>query len=631
MKTKLNTIILAFIMAGSGIILDSCSTAGKEKLTSEESLKFKFIPRVSYNSYYDDERLMGLIQFCKLTGASEVMLVPVASGEPVWLPEDKIIERVNHTKNTIKTLKEHGIDVSVNVLRVLMPKSGQEPIHDQGMVNREGNLRNAPCPLDKKYRNYMHFFFSKLGETGADNIFVDDDFSHYIKSSGSGFCPLHIQEFNKRHGYNFTRENLVNKLKEDPFGKVSLDWAGFQADVLIELAGKWEKAVHDVDPDIRMGLMLTYSNLAAYGGKSREVVEAFAGNLRPLVRPGMGCYRDYDRIKFISHLTDVLFQISRLPEETEIYAEIDAVPHSFFSKGIKTTFDYPIKANLVCGIETNTIWWLKREEYLDEKYPYNDKILKCFKVHRTIAEIIPRDAELEGIGIVKSEIGRRWSYEGHYEAVTLWRMGIPFTFNEKSETVVLTKKSIIFETEEVERYFREKNVLVDLEAFETLNEMGMGNFINVENKRIEEPIRLEQGDRRIAVLPYNLTDYINLTLQKKENLKELLEWLNGGYLPVFIDDVADVCPTILTDRKTGRKVVGLINCSYDPAIDCDLYVQKNGNEKYILEYISDDGSIKEIPGNSVKEVNDYIVIHLTEETCANPFDVRVITLIPVDK
>ncbi|MFC2087700.1 hypothetical protein ACFLSA_06035 [Bacteroidota bacterium] len=651
MKNKSQTSIFVFVLVVSVTFLSSCLNSGNKKL-SFESLEYMFIPRIGYDNYKNEERLKGLIRFCKKTGVKEVMLVPVAKGEPVWLPEDKLVQRIDHTAKTIDTLNEYGIEASINVLKVLLPlnMTGQQSIFHQAMVNDEGDhIRLAPCPLDEKYRDYMRFFFSKLGETGACKVFVDDDFGFFLATHNACFCPLHIQEFNTRYGTSFNRKSIVKLMDKEPIGKLKREWLDFQADVLIELATMMEKAVHESDPNIRLGLMLTSTDLASYCGKTYEVVKAFAGDLRPVVRTGMGWYYDYNRRTFISELTDVVYQQSLLPENTEMYSEIDAIPHSQFSKGIRIFFDFQIKANLLCGMGTQSIWWLKSEEYLDEDYQYIERITRYSEVHRAIAEVIPKNADRQGIGIIENELGRRLFDEGpipenrdNGEAVALWRMGIPITFGE-SETVILTKNSILFEPEKVERYFREKNILVDSDASWALEEIDLNELIDVESKEISKNNKpfiskgiklLERGNKKIAVLPYSLKAIQGyhrhqLSMARKEEFKKIFEWLNGGHLPAFIDGVADVLPTIFADGKTGRKVVGLINCSYDPAIDCNLYIKKDEIDSYMLEYVTDEGLIKEIPGSSIEEVNDYIVIHLTEETGVNMFDVRVFTLIPV--
>ncbi len=661
-------------------------------------MKFMFVPR---NVRFDnEEQVQGLIRFCKKTGAEEAM---VHSRISPWAPKDANLERADRAKKAFHVLNEHGIRVSDQIVSLMRPDD-RGPVFPQTMVTRANREDRSPCPLDATYREYTAFLFSKLATTGACKIFLDDDFGHLHATRDTCFCPLHIAEFNKRYGYDFDREGLVQKLAEDPMGKVQLDWLDLQADVLVELASLMERAAHAENPEVRLGLMITCSDITSYSGKTHEVLRALAGDLQPLVRTGMGWYQDYNRLYFINELTDVLYQHSLVPENTEMYSEIDAVPHGLFSKGIRVCFDYSIKANMICGTGTHSVSWLDAGERLDEDYRHIEQINEKLKVDRAIAQVIPDRAVRRGLGVIENMIGRRMHAQGpilfnreNGELVALWRMGIPITFDD-SDTAFLTRNSILFEPDEVERRFAEKNLLLDLDSLLALREKGMGELAGVEVKGLldkrgqfgrrgwteeltdhpvngryagetvrlrlfrsakfaqlaasssggvsvsrvrnpddEEvgsgPILLEGGGRRRVVLPYSLKelqDYRHgcMSMFNKEQLKGMVEWLSGGHLPAFIDDVADVCPSVLVDPDTGRTTIGLLNFSYDPARGCDLYVEKATDGPYALEYVTDDGSMEAVPESNYKEENGYLVIRLTKETGANPFDLRVLTVTP---
>ncbi|MBI3946791.1 MAG: hypothetical protein HY321_12785 [Armatimonadetes bacterium] len=666
-------------------------------------MEHRWVPRVIYGTYATEERLQGLVRFCRAISAEEVMLVPCDTPrEPVWLPRERIPERVRHTRRTIEVLKENGIEASINVVRVLMPNresEWREPIgFRQALVALSGYQEEfAPCPLDEVYRDYMRFFFARLGETGAPKILVDDDFRYeYLTRGPACFCPLHIQEFNKRHARDLTREQLVEACGDAAPNAIKRDWLDFKRTTLLELAVLMEQALHTTNKEARLGIMLTSVEAAAYGGrKTRELVEAFAGGLRPLVRVGQGWYQDYDRMLFPWGVYETLFQKALLPEDTEVYAEIDGYPHGPFVKASRMLLDYQVKANLICNVKQQSVWGFSPEEHVDENHPFAAKICKYGEAHRAIAAAIPDKGRMKGIRVVRSEdVGLvrpqklpSWPYEifGHGVPVFLWRLGIPITCDD-APTIVLTKDSVLIDPAQVERYLGEHHALITLDAVRAICEVGLADRIGVSFEGMLSPreclfeqladhpasgdyaarefhsrvraagrlvprgasavaishfadadgeaaapgiVLFEKAGRRVAVLPYELGDlYFLPTLFRKEQLRNVLEWLNGTPLPAFVDRAADVCPVVWEDAATGRRVVSLLNIGHDRVEDCDLTMEKPWQGRASLRYITDRGAAQEAPADSWREENGRVILRLSGETGVNPFDVRVFTLSP---
>ncbi len=476
-------------------------------------MNLSIVPRVIFGTYRDDTRLLGLIRFCKRIGADEVMLVPCdVPREPVWLPKDQIGGRIRHTREAVAACKAHSIEASLNVLRVLMPAGHErDPIgFRQGMVSLGGQEdRFAPCPLDEAYRDYMRYFFERLGETGAPRIFVDDDFRYeYVTRGSACFCPLHLAAFNRRTGRTLARDALVLACEDPAPNAVKADWLDFKRTTLLELARLMEQALHRTNPDARLGLMLTSAEIAAFGGRdARELVEAFAGGRRPLARPGMGFYQDYDRLVFLYGLAnDTLFYRQRLGDGVDLYAEVDAYPHGPFVKASRICLDYQVKAGLACGLKRQSLWVFTPEEVVDETHPAAAALLRYGKVHQAIAGVVPDSARVRGIGIVRREdmglvksqnmrSAEPYPYgaSGHGVAPFLWRLGVPITF-EEADPLVLTRDSTLIDAGRVEGYVRDHNVLVTLEAARAIGALGLSRLIGVAFERMLEgpEFRFEQ-------------------------------------------------------------------------------------------------------------------------------------------
>lgn len=165
------------------------------------------------------------------------------------------------------------------------------------------------------------------------------------------FCPLRLGEFRRRYGQRLSRTALAEILASPDASQVKNDWMEFKRQLLLELARDLRATVHPVNPRIRLGRMLTCVEISALAGRDvRELVEAFAGDLPPLVRPGPGCYADVNRLSLIQGLTETVDQAHCMPPDAAIQAEVDFDPHALFNKSAECGFDFQIKANLACGL-----------------------------------------------------------------------------------------------------------------------------------------------------------------------------------------------------------------------------------------------------------------------------------------
>ena len=457
----------------------------------------EFVPRIIHGNYKTPKKLQGVIAFCKRLGIREVQLCPVdVPTEPAFLPKDQIVQRRQQLRRIIRTLAQNGIEGTINVLRTFMPIRWpeEEPIgFQQPRMDMEGKIdRFTPCPLDPIYRDYIRFFYAELAKTGATKLFVDDDFRYeYLGLGPTCFCPLHLREFNRRYPYRATRKSLAEACTDAAPTSLKRDWMDFKRAGLLELAVELREAVHQVNPQVRLGLMLTSTEISLPDAcNQRELVEAFAGPLQPLARPGFGWYSDADRIEFLYGLTDSVFQTSLLSEETEIQAEVDLFAHTRFNKSTATGLDYQIKALLACKIKKQSIWPFEYRHRIDADHPYCDILKSNLKAFKAIARIIPDDAVMRGVkvvynlrtGLLRQQRARDIVMYGPKIPVLLWRLGIPYTFGE-SKVAILTKDSFPLSKREVEDYLANYHLLIDSEALSEICALGLGRRIGVRPKR----------------------------------------------------------------------------------------------------------------------------------------------------
>jgi hypothetical protein len=196
----------------------------------------------------------------------------------------------------------------------------------------------TPCLLDPKLDIYLGKFYTILAETGPDYIFVDDDHRYMLlgmKNTWGCFCDLHIQRFSETSGLKWTRETLHDALLSDM--RVREQWIDFLGNRLIEIAEIIRKAVHSVNPEIEVGMMVPCVHpLPTIGHTIKNMAKAFSPNRKPLLRPCIGPYSDHDRRQIIPGLFYLEF-IGHLIGDDAIYTpEIETTPFSRFSKSMST-------------------------------------------------------------------------------------------------------------------------------------------------------------------------------------------------------------------------------------------------------------------------------------------------------
>ena len=458
--------------------------------------KIEYVMRIMHANYNTPEKLKGLINFCKKAGVYEVQLVPInAPFEPAFLSKKGIIKRCGELKRIIYTLETNGIEGNLAVVRTLYPLPAPEEENigfSQPKIGADGTSdKLTPCPLDPVYRDYIRFCYSEYAKTNARSIIVDDDFRYEWVGPGTCFCPLHLSEFNKRFKHNVSRESLVKICCDTTISKIKQDWMDFKRQTLVKFAQELRESVHSINPKIRMGLMLTSTEISLYEGRDfQELVNAFAGNLKPLVRPGQGWYKDEKRTEFLLGLTDTVFQKNKLSDNTEIQAEVDVCPHTCFSKSTAVSLDYQIKANIACNIKKINIWPFSEIDKVDSMHPFADILKHNTKIFNSIAKIIPDNSVMRGVkvlynlqtGILRDQTKKADMY-GPKIPTLLWRFGIPYTFSE-SKALILSKNSFPLSKKEVKELLSKYNVLIDSNALVKICELGLDKLIGVKPGRV---------------------------------------------------------------------------------------------------------------------------------------------------
>lgn len=456
-----------------------------------------YVLRISYTHFETPARLENMVKFCKKAGIREVQLVPVnamGTDGSVFPSRAAIAKKRPLLTRIIRGLAEEDIVGGYCVVRTFMGQApdGKDRIgFKQGRVDISGQTATLhPCPLDPVYLDYIKYYYAELARTGPATILTDDDFRYeYIGGMGpTCFCPLHIREFKRRYPHKITLASLKTALAGTEPNVVKKDWMEFKRVLLVELANELRLAVHQVDPSIRVGLMLTSTGISVFEGRDqRALIEAFAGSLRPLVRPGQGCYSDTQRTNILAGLADTTYQAGLMPPGTEIQAEVDFWPHSLFNKSAQFGFDYQIKANLAVNIKKINIWPFGQGHIIDENHPFAAFMARTNPVLRRITRAIPDQAETRGIQLVYSQKAAQLRPQtaatvlyGGLNAIPalLWRWGIAHTFKDSS-AVILTRDSFPMPRATLLKLLQNRNIFMDGDALTIACRMGFSRQLGV--------------------------------------------------------------------------------------------------------------------------------------------------------
>jgi hypothetical protein len=124
-------------------------------------------------------------------------------------------------KKAKAAFEKEGISVSLNpwmeighLDRCRPLKEGQNFVT---MVDYDGNQATmVACPLCENWKKYFLSYYQYIiQELEPEVVWVEDDFrlhNHGDLRFGGCFCDLHMKEYNKRLGTNYTRQEFTDRL-----------------------------------------------------------------------------------------------------------------------------------------------------------------------------------------------------------------------------------------------------------------------------------------------------------------------------------------------------------------------------------------------------------------------------------
>jgi len=489
----------------------------KNKMETQNSSKFQYILRFAVQPGHDeDEKLSVLLDFCKEALIDEVMFFinceELNQGHLTIEETKPWMDLIAKGKKLLETI---GVKTSINPWITLLHCDRGRKLKDNQdfrlMVDPYGNQAGAVvCPLCSSWQKYISEMYSYYATLKPNVVWVEDDFrlhNHNPLIWGGCFCERHMEEYSKYaaklgiipEGRILSREEFVGgilkKGEVHPYRKVWLDVSRHTMIKLAELIGE---AVHKVSPETKVGLMSSAPYAHCAEGRDWEaILKGLAGNNPPVIRPHLPAYGEMIPRDYMFGFT-IIPMLTRmfLPEETEIYPELENFPHTRFSKS-KTFSAFQIETSILLdskGITMNIYDMMGNGILPGEGYQYMLAGIKNFLNQLTSLNLSA--LYLKGVKIPVCQessytlkIQQDKGMEGLYPSETFWAKllaayGIAnlYTRGVEHKNSVIAVSGQYFRNlseREIKDLFENNYVLLEGEAAYTLWEMGYGHLAGI--------------------------------------------------------------------------------------------------------------------------------------------------------
>ncbi|MBR1589167.1 MAG: hypothetical protein IJ658_12675 [Kiritimatiellae bacterium] len=149
----------------------------------------------------------------------------------------------------------------------------------------EGRAKGgAVCPLDPKLRRALLDNVRDIARVGAKFILMDDDYVQSARSLVGCSCPRHLARVAAKCGRSTVTCTDVKTAFTGKPNAVRTAYLDVGGEVAMELARALRRTVDAVNPAVGMGLCASYTHWDVEGCDLPELVGAFAGKGRKVLR-----------------------------------------------------------------------------------------------------------------------------------------------------------------------------------------------------------------------------------------------------------------------------------------------------------------------------------------------------------
>ncbi len=349
-----------------------------------------------------------------------------------------------------------------------------------------GHTPQIVCPMDPGFLEYARHIFEVIAACAPDTIMLDDDFRLMSARDGNGCgCPLHMAEFNRRAGTDFTREELSRALRQnDADGDRYNDiWIGLQKETLIDCARQMRAGMDAVDPRMPGSFCCVGNNVEC----AVEIAEILAGEGNPtVVRINNGNYTPAGARFFSNVFLRAAQSIAKLEGKVDvILAETDTCPQNRYSTGAMSLHTH-FTGTLLEGARGAKHWITRLSAHEPESgMAYRRVLGKYAGFYRTIADLVPtlrwRGCRIPTTDTPCFDYRKNNSGTNGWSECVLERLGLPMYFSPKDGGIACLEGSVdgAFSDETIAKML-EGPVFLSSDAAARLIDRGFGADLGVD-------------------------------------------------------------------------------------------------------------------------------------------------------
>lgn len=341
----------------------------------------------------------------------------------------------------------------------------------------------SSCPLDPAFRKQFAEDVANFIKTTTPTVaFFEDDFSISASTFSEGcFCERHLNEFAKRQGRYYSREELNEIFKRDDEQAYNLRRAfrELSKDTLLEFSEEVRKLVDKENPTVPIGICQTGAS-AMDGDFTFPVISTLSGKYqRPKVRLAGGCFYCGGKAEELPVVFyGPLWMIEKMGDGVDYYLESDTYPHTCFFNPvsqIRSMFGVGLSYGMMGAI-------YQTRGFLDdagEETGYSEMFKSETKRFEELKSQFKK-CEVKGIQLEYDPFWNKLTMVDKYPEwlYSVSRFGIPYTTKD-SPVRFWDKTQAKRKTDEQIKDALSKGLFLDGDAARILCERGYGEYLGV--------------------------------------------------------------------------------------------------------------------------------------------------------